>query len=111
MEFSQKQFKRISPLLPKKREHVKIENQILLNVLISIGENGCKWRALPETFGPWHTIYMRLNPWARNGVLERFFSALRAEGLTGMKVFFLDSTAIKVHPDAHGTMKKAIGRL
>jgi transposase len=110
VELSQKQCKRIAPLLPKQRGHVKIENQVLLNALISSCENGCTWRALPKTFGPWYTISMRLTRWAKNGVLKRVFIAVWAEELTGMKMFSLDSTAIKVHPDAHGAMKKTADR-
>jgi hypothetical protein len=53
---------------------------------------------------------MRLNRWAKSGVLERVFTDLRAERLTGMKVFSLDSTSIKVHPDARGLVKKTAGR-
>jgi transposase len=106
MELSQKQFKRIAPLLPKQRGHVKIANLTLLNALIYIGENGCKWRALPEKFGPWHSVYMRFNRWAKNGVLERVVTALQAEHLLDLKVFSLDSTSIKVHPDAQGALKK-----
>ncbi|MEW8070679.1 MAG: transposase, partial [Candidatus Thiodiazotropha sp.] len=29
---------------------------------------GCKWRALPKKFGNWHTIYTRMNQWAKHGV-------------------------------------------
>jgi transposase len=82
----------------------------LLNALVCRGENGCKWRALPEKFGHWHVIYMRLNRWARSGVLERVFSALQAEGLIRTEVLSPDSTSIKVHPDAYGASKKAGNR-
>jgi transposase len=85
---------------------VKIENLTFLNALIYIGENGCKWRALPEKFGPWHSIYMRFNRWAKNGVLERIVGAFQAERLLNLRVFSLDSTSIKVHPDAQGALKK-----
>jgi hypothetical protein len=50
-------------------------------------------------------IYMRLNRWAKSGVPERVFWALQAEGLLGLEVLSLDSTAVKVHPDAHGASK------
>jgi hypothetical protein len=38
------------------------------------------------------------------------FSALQAEGLLGIEVLSLDSTAVKVHPDAHGASKKTGSR-
>jgi transposase len=106
MELSQKQFKQVTPLLPKQRGHVKIDNLTFLNALIYICENGCKWRALPETFGPWHSIYMRFNRWAKNGVLERVVTALQADRMLESTVFSLDSSSIKVHPDAQGALKK-----
>lgn len=106
MELSQKQFKRLTPLLPKQRGHVKIDNLTLLNALIYICENGCIWRALPETFGPWHSSYMRCNRWAKNGVLERVVPSLQAERLLGPKMFSWDSSALTVHPDAPGALPK-----
>ncbi|MDR2922256.1 MAG: transposase [Treponema sp.] len=43
-------------------------NQALLNALVYRCENGCKWCALPKTFGNWHAIYVppkknRVKPW------------------------------------------------
>ncbi len=52
------------------------QRQVLLSRLLYMAEQDCKWRALPERFGPWHTIYMRLNRWAKAGVLERVLAAL-----------------------------------
>jgi transposase len=83
---------------------------VLLNALIYRCKNGCKWRALPERFGDWHTIYVWLDWWSQNGVLERVYAALAAEGLTGDEVYALDSTAVKVHPDAQGARKKTVRR-
>ena len=42
------------------------------------------------------------------GVLERVYKALAAEGLACRTVFALDSTAVKVHPDAQGARKKTV---
>jgi len=106
MRLNENQYRQIEKLLPKQRGNVKIDNRRLLAALIYRCENGCSWRALPESFGSWHVIYVRLNRWAKNGVLEQVYTALTAEGLGAMKVFALDSTAIKVHPDAHGARKK-----
>jgi transposase len=106
MNLKEKQYLEIAKLLPKQRGNVKINNRPLLAALIYRCENGCTWRALPQSFGPRHVIYVRLNRWAKSGVLERVYAALTAGGLKGVKVLALDSTAIKVHPDAHGAEKK-----
>ena len=108
MELSEKQYQRIAALLPAQRGNVKIENRTLLNALICRCENGCKWRALPKSFGNWHVIYMRLSRWPENGVLERVYTALAADGLPDRRVYALDSTAVKVHPDAQGALKKTV---
>ena len=110
MELTESHYERIAGLLPVQRGNVTIENRTLLNALIYRCENGCTWRALPERFGNGHTVYMRLDRWSRNGVLEQVYAALAAEGLSDVEVYSLDSTAVKVHPDAHGARKKTVRR-
>ena len=107
MELNENQYLKIAALLPVQRGNVKIPNRTLLNALMYRLENGCNWRSLPATFGDWHVIYVRLNRRSCNGVLERVYTALTKEGLfDDMRVCALDSTAVKVHPDAHGARKK-----
>jgi transposase len=98
--------------LPMWWGNVTIDNDHFLDAIIYICENGCKWRALPAPFGPWHTIYVRINRWAKKGVLERVFLALRAEQIAvkPITVVSLDSTSVKVHPDAAGSLKKTANR-
>ena len=73
-----------------------------------MAENGCKWRALPKRFGNWHTIYTRMNRWAKAGVLDRLFEELQHQQLIRVKIeaVSLDSTIVKVHPDGTGALKK-----
>jgi transposase len=73
-----------------------------------VAENGCKWRALPKRFGNWHTIYTRMNRWAKAGVLDRLFEELQHQQLIRVKIeaVSLDSTIVKVHPDGTGALKK-----
>ncbi|MDR1253072.1 MAG: transposase [Treponema sp.] len=108
MKLTREQREKILCLFPTQRGNVKVDNSRLLDAIIYICENGCKWRALPETFGPWHTIYVRINRWAKNGVLERLFHALQEEQVTNKRITILspDSTSVKVHPDAAGALKK-----
>ena len=59
-------------------------------------------------FGNWHTIYVRMNRWAKNGVLDRVFERLQSEQIVRIQIeaFALDSTSVKVHPDGTGALKK-----
>ena len=63
---------------------------------------------LPKRFGNWHTIYTRMNRWAKAGVLDRLFAELQREQLIRSKIeaVSLDSTIVKVHPDGTGALKK-----
>jgi transposase len=101
-KLNENQYNLIKPYLPVQRGNVKISNLILINAVLYVAENGCKWRALPREFGNWHTIYTRLKRWAERSVLERLFVALQKEKLIKISVtcLGLDSTSIKVHPVA-----------
>ena len=114
MEITQEQYQLIADAFPKHRGNVKVSNRRALNGILYILEHGCKWRALPERFGNWHTIYMRMSRWSASGVLTRVFQRLQQEQLIDPEVLGLDSTSVKVHPDGTGALKKrgpqAIGR-
>ena len=90
------------------RGNVSLTNLQILNAILYVAEQGCKWRGLPARFGNWHTIYTRMNRWSKNGVLDRVFEKLQQEQIVRIKIeaFCLDSTSIKVHPDGTGALKK-----
>ena len=90
-----------------------MSNLQLINAILYVTENGCKWRALPKSYGNWHTIYVRMNRWSKNGVLQRVFEALQLENIIRIKVeaVCLDSTTVKVHPNGTGALKKVENKL
>ena len=108
MEITPEQFEKIKDSLPVQRGNVTLPNLQVVNAILFIAEQGCKWRGLPERFGKWHSVYMRLNRWSKNGVLERVFEKLQQEQIVRIKIeaFSLDSTSVKVHPDGTGALKK-----
>ena len=112
MELSKEQFSQIEALLPVKRGNVKLSDFEVLQAVLYVAENGCKWRALPKRFGNWHTIYTRMYRWAKSGVLDRVFAALQEKEIIRVKVesVSLDSTIIKVHPDGTGALKKTASK-
>jgi transposase len=108
MEITPEQYACIEPHLPIQRGNVSHQNLNVINAILFVAENGCKWRALPKRFGNWHTIYTRMNRWAKAGVLDRLFAELQREQLIRIKIeaVSLDSTIVKVHPDGTGALKK-----
>ena len=84
----------------------------MLNAILYVAEQGCKWRGLPKRFGNWHTIYTRMNRWSKNGVLDRIFEQLQREQIVRITITAvkLDSTTVKVHPDGTGALKKTVPR-
>lgn len=89
------------------------KNLAVINAILYVAENGCKWRAVPKRFGNWHTIYTRMNRWAKAGVLDRVFEQLQQQQLILIKIesVSLDSTLVKVHPDGTGALKKTACKL
>ena len=107
MELTEAQYARIAPYLPVQRGNVRLSNLQVLNAILYVAEHGCKWRGLPGRFGKWHTVYTRMNRWAKSGVRDRVFEHLQREQLLRIKLeaVSLDSTSIKVHPDGTGARK------
>ena len=107
-EITEEQYAILLPYLPVQRGNVRISNLTVINAILYVAENGCKWRALPEHFGKWHTVYTRMRRWADGGVLDRLFDALQEHHMIRVSIdcLGLDSTSVKVHPDGTGAPKK-----
>jgi transposase len=110
MQITSAQFSKIEHCLPRQRGNVSMTNLQVLNAIPYVAEHGCKWRGLPQRFGNWHTIYTRMNRWAKAGVLDRVFAELQKSQIVRIKIeaVALDSKSIKVHPDGTGALKKTV---
>ena len=108
MQITQAQYEQIADCLPTQRGNVSLGNLEVLNAILYVAEQGCKWRGLPKRFGNWHTIYTRMNRWSKSGVLDRLFQRLQQSQIVRIKIeaVSLDSTLVKVHPDGTGALKK-----
>jgi transposase len=101
---TEEQFRRIEGCFPVQRGNLRVSNLNVLNAILYVAQNGCKWRSLPRRYERWHTIYTRLNRWAKAGVLDRVFAALQEEEIVRIRLEApsLDSTIVQVHPDGTG---------
>ena len=108
MKINEEQYEKIKHLLPVQQGNVSIPNITLINALLYICENGCKWRRLPEEYGKWHPIYKRFNRWVKGGIISKLFQELHVQGIIETDVVHrcLDFMTVPVHPDACGALKK-----
>lgn len=100
MEITAEEYEKIKDSLPVQRGNVRLSNLVVLNALLYVAEHGCKSWGLPKHFGNWHSIYVRMNRWAKNGVLDRVFEKLQLEQIVRIRIeaLSLDSTIVKVQP-------------
>jgi len=107
MKLDNNHYQIIADCFPRQRGNVSMDNLSVLNAILYVAENGCKWRSLPAEYGNWHTIYTRMSRWAKSGVLDNVFFKHQQRQILTVKfdVLSLDSTSIKVHPDGTGALK------
>ncbi len=60
------------------------------------------WRALPEDFRNWNSVWKRLWRLSKAGVFEAFFEAMAALSGTAHRVQMFDSTIVRAHVSAAG---------
>ena len=60
------------------------------------------WRALPDRFGNWNSIWKRFWRLSRSGAFEAFFQLLTVCSETAHLVQFFDSTTVRAHVSAAG---------
>src|SRR6516164_11119855 len=105
MEITEAQYRLIEHCLPTQRGNVSLSNLRVLNAILYVAEQGCKWRGLPKRFGNWHTIYTRMNRWSKIGILDRVFAQLQHDQIVRIKIeaVALDgwNRALKNGPTSH----------
>jgi transposase len=72
----------------------------VLQAVVYILREGCRWRALPVQWGHWNTLYRGWRRWVDAGLWAAVLGRL-ARRATG-RLRFVDSTFIKVHQAGHG---------
>ena len=67
----------IMPLLPvNQRGPKRIEDRQVLSGIIHVLSSGCPWRACPDSYGPYMTVFNRYNRWKKRGIWQRIVAVL-----------------------------------
>ena len=71
----------IEPHLPKVHTGPvrKDDRRVISGILHRLRE-GCRWRALPDEYGPYTTVFNRFNRWSKRGIWQRFSARIRTAG-------------------------------
>jgi transposase len=98
----------IEPLLPSSagrrggqwRDHRRVLEAILWRY-----RTGSPWRDLPAEFGPWQTVWKRLDRWSGDGTLDKLLAAAHGDAEIAGELEWmvsLDSTIARAHQHAAG---------
>ena len=61
-----------------------------------------RWRALPERFGNWNSVWKRFDRLSKAGVFEAFFDTLASISSSAHLIQMFDSTVVRAHVSAAG---------
>lgn len=61
-----------------------------------------RWRALPDRFGHWNSVWKRFDRLSKAGVFEAFFDTLASMSASAHLIQMFDSTVVRAHVSAAG---------
>jgi len=76
---TERMWARLEPLLPSEHGGMggpHLDNRPIVEAILWKHWTGAPLRDLPESFGPWNTVFTRFNRWNRSGVWPRVLEAL-----------------------------------
>ena len=100
--------------LPRRGRKAEDDRRFLEALHFFTVEN-VRWRALPERFGHWNSVWKRFDRLSKAGVFEAFFDTLASMSSTAHLIQMFDSTIVRAHVSAAGARKggqegQALGR-
>ena len=77
-------------------------DRLFLEALHHFTVHNITWRALPERFGNWNSVWKRFDRLGKAGVFEDYLAMLAGLSGTAHLVQMFDSTVIRAHVSAAG---------
>lgn len=78
------------------------DDRLFLEALHFFAVHNITWRALPERFGKWNSVWRRFDRLSKAGVFEGVFAILADLSGTAHLVQMFDSTIVRAHVSAAG---------
>src|SRR5689334_19999661 len=89
--------------LPRRGRKAEDDRRFLEALHFFTVEN-VRWRALPERFGPWNSVWKHFDRLSKAGVFEAFFDTLASMSSTAHLIQMFDSTT--AHASVGGRSKR-----
>lgn len=86
------------------------DDRLFLEAMHFFTVENVRWRALPERFGPWNSVWKRFDRLSKAGVFEAFFDTLASMSTSAHLVQMFDSTIVRAHVSAAGAKGGSKGR-
>ena len=78
------------------------DDRLFLEALHYFSVHNITWRALPERFGKWNSVWKRFDRLSRAGTFETFFDHLATLSSSAHLIAMFDSTVVRAHVSAAG---------
>lgn len=78
------------------------DDRLFLEAMHFFAVENVRWRALPERFGHWNSVWKRFDRLSKAGVFEAFFDALAGMSRSAHLMQMFDSTIVRAHVSAAG---------
>ena len=112
-DITEETWQRLEPILPvegsaKGGRPAKDKRQFI-NAIVWMLRTGAPWRALPEEYGSWRSVYSRFRRWQIKGGWQKIFQALSQD--RDLESVMIEGTYIHAHQHAAGAKGGSKNRL
>jgi len=84
----------------------QLSNRMFIEAVLYVARTGVPWRDMPDCFGKWDAVYNRFRRWEKSGVWQGLWEELQSKKFKSAAKLFVDSTIVKAHQHAAGSLKK-----
>ena len=85
-------------------------DRLFLEAIHFFTAENVRWRALPERFGHWNSVWKRFDRLSKAGVFEAFFETLASMSASAHLIQMFDSTVVRAHVPAAGAKRGRMAR-